>query len=157
MLITVTFSFSGKCFGNRGQIHDTHKVFFQSISLLVSRNAFGDTHSVPLASLLDFAGKEISGDAFNVERAVILYNMCWFSLKSYRSKDTRYLVTIDTFMSLRHFIHALMVFSLLLFPVSFEHFHISRFFFSFLNHTYMLVCACRHVMLLKPMDFVYLL
>ncbi|XP_059463278.1 separase isoform X5 [Corylus avellana] len=80
----------GKCFGNRGQIHETHKVLFQSISVLVSRNPFGHTcSSVPLTSLLDYIGKEIAGDAFTVERAVILYNICWFSLKNYHSKDTR--------------------------------------------------------------------
>jgi hypothetical protein len=91
-VLIVTISFSGKCFGNRGQIHETHKVLFQSISVLVSRNPFGHTcPSVPLTSLLDYIGKEIVGDAFTVERAEILYNICWFSLKNYHSKDTRYL------------------------------------------------------------------
>jgi separase len=86
------FSFSGKCFGNGGQIHETHKVLSQSISVLVSGNPFGHTcSSVPLTSLLDYIGKEIAGDAFTVERAVILHNICWFSLKNYHSKDTRYL------------------------------------------------------------------
>ncbi|KAG6652968.1 separase isoform X5 [Carya illinoinensis] len=82
----------GKCFGNRGQIHETHELFFQSIAVLVSRNPSGQIHtnsSVPLTSLLDIFGKEIAGDVFAVERAVLLYNICWYSLKSYPSKDTR--------------------------------------------------------------------
>ncbi|GMY05223.1 separase isoform X2 [Fagus crenata] len=80
----------GKCFGNRGQIHETHKVLFQSISVLVSRSLFGHIDSsVPPTFLLDFIGKEISGDAFTVERAAILFNISWFYLKSYHSKDTR--------------------------------------------------------------------
>uniref|UniRef100_A0A2N9IGR6 separase n=1 Tax=Fagus sylvatica TaxID=28930 RepID=A0A2N9IGR6_FAGSY len=80
----------GKCFGNRGQIHETHKVLFQSVSVLVSRNLFGHIDSsVPPTFLLDFIGKEISGDAFTVERAAILFNISWFYLKSYHSKDTR--------------------------------------------------------------------
>ncbi|KAK7839536.1 separase [Quercus suber] len=32
---------------------------------------------------------EISRDAFTIERAAILFNISWFSLKSYHSKDTR--------------------------------------------------------------------
>lgn len=94
VIITVMFSSSGKCFGNRGQIHETHELFFQSIAVLVSRNPSGQIHtnsSVPLTSLLDIFGKEIAGDVFAVERAVLLYNICWYSLKSYPSKDTRYL------------------------------------------------------------------
>ncbi|KAF3975524.1 hypothetical protein CMV_001236 [Castanea mollissima] len=80
----------GKCFGDRGQIHETHKVLFQSISVLVSRNSFGYVDSsVPPTFLLDFIGNEISGDAFTIERAAILFNISWFSLKSYHSKDTR--------------------------------------------------------------------
>jgi len=86
------FLFSGKCLGDRGQIHETHKVLFQSISVLLSRNSFGYVDSsVPPTFLLDFIGKEISGDAFTIERAAILFNIAWFSLKSYHSKDTRYL------------------------------------------------------------------
>lgn len=94
VIITIMFSFSGKCFGDRGQIHETHEFFFQSIAVLVSRNTSGHIHtnsSVPLTSLLDFIGTEIVGDVFTVERAIILYNICWYSLKSYPSKDTRYL------------------------------------------------------------------
>ena len=92
IIVINMFLFSGKCFGDRGQIHETHKVLFQSISVLVSRNPFGHTDSsVPPTFLLDFIGKEISGDAFTVERAAILFNISWFYLKSYHSKDTRYL------------------------------------------------------------------
>jgi len=51
-VLIVTISFSGKCFGNRGQIHETHKVLFQSISVLVSRNPFGHTCPHPCLIIL---------------------------------------------------------------------------------------------------------
>ncbi|XP_057978228.1 separase isoform X2 [Malania oleifera] len=80
----------GKCLGLRGEIHAVHEIFLQSLSVLVSRNAFHPTRSsIPLAFSLDFIGKEISGDLLAVERAALIYSICWFSLKSYNFKDTR--------------------------------------------------------------------
>ncbi|CBI23880.3 unnamed protein product, partial [Vitis vinifera] len=80
----------GKCLGGRGEIHETHEIFLQSIFVLISRNPFsyGSSYVRP-NFLLDLIGKEIPGDVFSVEHAAIIYNICWFSLKNYRSQDTR--------------------------------------------------------------------
>lgn len=75
---------------SRGQIHETHEIIVQTVSVLVSRNPFCPiTSTVPLTSLLDLMGKEIPGDVFCVERAEVLLNISWLSLKSYCSKETR--------------------------------------------------------------------
>ncbi|KAF8411822.1 hypothetical protein HHK36_004381 [Tetracentron sinense] len=80
----------GKCTGARDEIHETHEIFWQSISVLVNRNPFCRTYSSILQSvLLDFIGKEIPGNIFSFERASILYNICWFSLKNYHSERKR--------------------------------------------------------------------
>ncbi|KAH9751963.1 Separase [Citrus sinensis] len=80
----------GKCFGNRDQTHEAHKIVVQSVSVLLCRNSFSHTDSsLPLTVLLDLIGKEYSEDVFAVERAGVLYNLCWFSLKGYRSMKSR--------------------------------------------------------------------
>ncbi|CAL8997984.1 unnamed protein product [Prunus brigantina] len=80
----------GKCLESRGQIHETHEIMLQTVSILVSRNAFCRiTSSVSLTSFLNLMGKEIPGDVFSVERAEVLLNISWLSLKSYCSKETR--------------------------------------------------------------------
>ncbi|KAM1392417.1 hypothetical protein ACFX2I_019995 [Malus domestica] len=80
----------GKCLDSRGQTHETHEIIVQTVSVLVSRNPFCPiTSTVPLTSLLDLMGKEIPGDVFCVERAEVLLNISWSSLKSYCSKETR--------------------------------------------------------------------
>ncbi|CAK9151203.1 unnamed protein product [Ilex paraguariensis] len=78
----------GKCMGFRGDIHEAHEVFLQSISFLVSRNPFCLKHSSNF--LLDLFEKDVPGDVLAVEHAATLYNICWFSLKSYPCKGTRY-------------------------------------------------------------------
>lgn len=81
---------SGKCLEARGKIHETHEIILQTVSVLVSQNPFDCTYTrFPLNFMLDLVGKELSGDVFAVERAAILYNLCWFSLKTYCSKDNR--------------------------------------------------------------------
>lgn len=45
---------------------------------------------VPHTVLLDMIGKDIPGDPLAVERTTLLYNLCWFTLKSYGRKDTRF-------------------------------------------------------------------
>lgn len=99
-------TYSGKCLENDGQIHEAHEIVYQSISVLVTPNPFCPaTESSFLADLMgkeisvehkhinlyDLMGKEIPGDVLSVERAVILYNLCWLSLKALkdRNKDTR--------------------------------------------------------------------
>lgn len=85
----------GKCSEIRGQIHQTHETILKSISIIVSRNLFFQAHcAVEPTVLLDLVGKEMHGDVFAVERASVLYNICWFSLKSYKSDDTKYVYSI---------------------------------------------------------------
>ncbi|XP_040366322.1 separase isoform X3 [Rosa chinensis] len=79
----------GNCLENQGQIHETNELILQSVSILVSRNPFCiTTSSIPTTSLLDLMAKEIPGDVLSVERAEVLYSICWLSLKI-RSKNTR--------------------------------------------------------------------
>lgn len=92
LLDVYLLTISGKCLGNRDQIHEAHEIILQSLSVLFSRNSFCHAHSsLSPKFLLDLIGKEFSGDVFAVERAAILYNICWLSLKDYHSKKTRYL------------------------------------------------------------------
>ncbi|XAR49404.1 Separase [Bertholletia excelsa] len=79
----------GKCMVFRGEIHEAHEIFLQSIQVLVSRNPFSAHSSIPVSFLLDFLGKDIPGDSFAVERAAILYNICWCVVKSYSCKSNR--------------------------------------------------------------------
>ncbi|GMI95423.1 EXTRA SPINDLE POLES, RADIALLY SWOLLEN 4, homolog of separase, HOMOLOGY OF SEPARASE 1 [Hibiscus trionum] len=91
----------GKCLGYHDQTHEIHKVVWQSISVLVSRNACTQNCSSPHEAflldftfqekkfLLDLIGKEIIGDTFAVERATILYSIGWMTVKSFRFKGTR--------------------------------------------------------------------
>ncbi|KAE8698781.1 putative Kinetochore protein ndc80 [Hibiscus syriacus] len=77
----------GKCLGYHDQTHEIHKVVWQSISVLVSRNAFTQTCSPARGSfLLDLIGREIIGDTFATERAAILYSIGWMTVKSFHSK-----------------------------------------------------------------------
>lgn len=82
--------YAGKCKGVRGETHEAREFFLQSISVLVSRNLFSANFRVPPVVLLDMIGKEIAGDPLAVERAAVLYNLCWITLKSYTCKDTKY-------------------------------------------------------------------
>lgn len=76
----------GKCLEIQGRFHEAHEIISQSISVLVSRNPF--THArIPFTFLLDLVGKELPGDVFSIERAAVLYDISWCSLKSYSSKD----------------------------------------------------------------------
>ncbi|XP_022149194.1 separase isoform X2 [Momordica charantia] len=80
----------GKCLGIRGQFHQTHETIFKSMSIVVSRNLFFQAHyAVEPTVLLDLVGKEVHGDMFAVERASVLYNVCWFSLKSCKYNDSK--------------------------------------------------------------------
>ncbi|KAG8650212.1 hypothetical protein MANES_07G013200v8 [Manihot esculenta] len=80
----------GKCLEIHGQIHEAHENILQSISVLFSRNPFNQTYApASFSFLLDLVGREFSGDVFAIERAALLYNICWFSLKGYCSKDNR--------------------------------------------------------------------
>ena len=89
--VTVFLLHTGNCLEHQGQIHEANEFILQSVSVLVSRNPFSmTTSSVPPTCLLDLMAKEIPGDVLSVERAEILYSICWLSLKI-RSKNKRYL------------------------------------------------------------------
>ncbi|XP_058007009.1 separase isoform X2 [Hevea brasiliensis] len=80
----------GKCLEVHGLIDEAHDNILQSVSILVSRNPFKQTYTpASLSFLLDLVGREFSGDVFAIERAALLYNICWFSLKGYYSKGGR--------------------------------------------------------------------
>ncbi|XP_031390814.1 separase isoform X2 [Punica granatum] len=74
----------GKCIGNLDEVHTTHKIFLQSISNL----AGGSNNELSHVSV-DLIGKEFSGEMLAIERAVVLYSMSWFLLKSYRRQSER--------------------------------------------------------------------
>lgn len=77
--------------GYGDQTHEIHEVVWQSISLLVSRNAYTQTCSSAHGTfLLDLTGRETMGDTFAIERAAILYRIGWMTLKGFHSKVARY-------------------------------------------------------------------
>ncbi|KAK6156938.1 hypothetical protein DH2020_011186 [Rehmannia glutinosa] len=80
------WKFSGIC----GNAHEAHEILSQSISVLFSRNSYCSKYSSDsLVSLIESIGKDFPGDTLAVERATLLYYMCWFSLKSYPCQGTR--------------------------------------------------------------------
>lgn len=60
----------------------------QGISNIVSGD-LSSKCSFPVPLLLDLVGKETEGDGLQIERAALLYNISWFSLKSYHTQNTR--------------------------------------------------------------------
>ncbi|KAF8019982.1 hypothetical protein BT93_G0618 [Corymbia citriodora subsp. variegata] len=82
------FTGIGKCRGTLGQIHKTHEILLQSISNVVGGDLSSQC-SVPVPLLLGLVGKETEGDGLRIERAAVLYNISWFSLKSYHTQNTR--------------------------------------------------------------------
>lgn len=76
----------GKCMDACERIHESHEQLVQSISVLVGRNSFSAPSSEHLNFLLDLIGKDIHEDAFAIEHAALLYNICWVTLKSYPCK-----------------------------------------------------------------------
>ncbi|XP_058750289.1 separase-like isoform X2 [Vicia villosa] len=78
------------CYAYPGQIEEAQKILLKSMSLLFVRNPFCHRFSsIPLDSFLQLVAKEIPGDVFAIERAEIVYSICWYSLKFYHSKFTR--------------------------------------------------------------------
>ncbi|KAI3445664.1 hypothetical protein Pfo_002329 [Paulownia fortunei] len=85
LLISIA-KFSGIC----GNVHEAHEILLQSISVLFSRNSYCSKYSSDsLVFLIESIGKHFPGDALAVERAALLYHICWFTLKSYPYKSTR--------------------------------------------------------------------
>ncbi|XP_011657385.1 separase isoform X3 [Cucumis sativus] len=89
-LVLKQLSGLGKISEIRGQIHQTHETILKSMSFVVSRNLFFQAHYVIEPTvLLELIGKEVHGDVFAVERASVLYEICWFSLKRYKYATTK--------------------------------------------------------------------
>ncbi|KAK7412084.1 hypothetical protein VNO78_03531 [Psophocarpus tetragonolobus] len=79
-----------KCFSYSGQIDETYKILIRSISVLVFRNPFYPiVASIPLDYFNHLVAREIPGDVFTIERAEIVHDICWYSLKNYHSKFAR--------------------------------------------------------------------
>ncbi|KAG8368750.1 hypothetical protein BUALT_Bualt15G0078400 [Buddleja alternifolia] len=80
----------GKLSVNCGNVHEAHKLLLQSISVLFRRNSFCSKYTSPsLIFLIDSIGKYFPGDVLAVERAALLYYICWFALKGYPYQGTR--------------------------------------------------------------------
>lgn len=91
--------FTVKCFAYPGQIDEARKILLRSISVLVSRNPFYPMpSSIPLDYFLHLVAREIPGDVFTIERAEIVHDICWYSLKNYHSKFARYLYQLVCFI-----------------------------------------------------------
>ncbi|KAK6945493.1 hypothetical protein RJ641_013037 [Dillenia turbinata] len=81
----------GKFYGACGEFHKMQKRFLECIALLASMNPCRQNYSSASPFLLDLIGVEISGDMFALERASVLYSICWFALRSHHLKDPRVL------------------------------------------------------------------
>ncbi|CAA2934735.1 separase isoform X1 [Olea europaea subsp. europaea] len=80
----------GKYVGLCGDIHDAHKLFLLSISVLFRKTPSCSKYSSPsLTLLIDSIGTDFPGDVLAVERAALIYYICWFTLKIYPYPDTR--------------------------------------------------------------------
>lgn len=83
---------AGKYVGLCGDIHDAHKLFLLSISVLFRKTPSCSKYSSPsLTLLIDSIGTDFPGDVLAVERAALIYYICWFTLKIYPYPDTRYI------------------------------------------------------------------
>ncbi|CAH8360120.1 unnamed protein product [Eruca vesicaria subsp. sativa] len=78
----------GKCLAESGRVHLAHEALLHSICVLFKSNRF--SHNQPSVSqLLEFIGKETTRDVFAIDRAIILYNLCWLNLRNYYYRESR--------------------------------------------------------------------
>ncbi|KAL0357132.1 UNVERIFIED_CONTAM: Separase [Sesamum calycinum] len=78
--------FSGVC----GNVHEAHEILLQSVSILFSKNSYCTKYSSDaVVFLMESIGKDFPGNLLAVERAALLYYICWFTLKSYPYHGTR--------------------------------------------------------------------
>ncbi|KAK1435343.1 hypothetical protein QVD17_01104 [Tagetes erecta] len=74
---------TGKCLSARGDTDGALKVFLESISVLVNRSTFYPSKfKISFTFLAELVNKNVISDAFAIEHAALLYNICWFSLRS---------------------------------------------------------------------------
>ncbi|XP_073125634.1 separase isoform X2 [Henckelia pumila] len=80
----------GKFYGVCGNAHEAHKLLLQSTAVLFGRNSSCSKYSsLTLVFLIESIGKQFPGDLLAVERAALLYYICWFTLKSYSCQFER--------------------------------------------------------------------
>ncbi|KAL8218762.1 hypothetical protein R6Q57_022135 [Mikania cordata] len=80
----------GICLWARGETQRAHEVFLESISVLVNRSTFHPSKfKISFAFLGELIKKNVLGDVFALEHASLLYNICWFSLRSFCDNGTR--------------------------------------------------------------------
>ncbi|KAJ0263460.1 Separase [Hirschfeldia incana] len=78
----------GKSLAHSGKVHLAHEALLHSICVLFKCNR--SSHKEPSVSeLLEFIGKEATRDVFAIDRAIILYNLCWLSLSNYHCRESR--------------------------------------------------------------------
>ncbi|XP_024005725.1 separase isoform X2 [Eutrema salsugineum] len=78
----------GKCLADSGRVRLAHEALLHSISVLFKSN--WSSHDQPSVSqLLEFIGKEVTRDVFAIDRAIILNNLCWLSLRNYHCRESR--------------------------------------------------------------------
>lgn len=85
---------AGKFSGLFGHVHGAHEILSQSLSVFFSSNSYCSKHSSDsLIFQIESVGKSYPGDALAVERATLLYFICWFTVKNNHYQATRYLLT----------------------------------------------------------------
>ncbi|KAL9818505.1 Separase [Arabidopsis thaliana] len=78
----------GKCLGDSGRIHLAHEALLHSISVLF-KSTWSSHNQPSVSQLLEFIGQEVTRDVFAVDRAIILYNLCWLNLRNYHCRKSR--------------------------------------------------------------------
>lgn len=82
---------AGKFSGIFGHVHEAHEILSQSLSVFFGKNSYCSKHSPDsLLLTVESVGKYFPGDALAVERAALLYFICWFTVKNNSYQGTRY-------------------------------------------------------------------
>ncbi|KAG9135415.1 hypothetical protein Leryth_007169 [Lithospermum erythrorhizon] len=77
-----------KCLRACGNIHEAREVLFQSLLLLINRNACLQYSSCPVTTLIDLIGEGFPRNILTIEGASLLYHICWMSLKRCHCNNT---------------------------------------------------------------------
>ncbi|CAN8325640.1 unnamed protein product [Cochlearia groenlandica] len=77
----------GKCLADSGRVHLAHQALLHSICVLYKIN-WAIQNQPSVSQLLEFIGKEVTSDVFAIDRAIILYNLCWLSLRNYHCRES---------------------------------------------------------------------
>ncbi|KAJ0743876.1 putative separase [Helianthus annuus] len=80
----------GKCLWAHGETQRAHDIFLESISVLVNRSTFHTSKfKISFTFLGELIKQNVIGDMLAIEHASLLYNICWFSLRSSCDNGTR--------------------------------------------------------------------